>query len=140
MAGTPAVRLDQVVVRISLLRIFVEVLHVGMGWCAIQVEVVLLYIFAVIPFAVRQPEETLLENGVLAVPEREGEAKPLLVVRDPGQTVLTPAVGTRTRLVMAEVVPGVTIVTVVFANRPPLSLAKVGSPFFPRDTGLLCVL
>ena len=64
----------QVVVWECSLRIFVEIFHVGVRWRAVQIEVVLLDIFAVITFTVRQAEETLFQDGVLAVPQREGKA------------------------------------------------------------------
>ena len=89
-----AVGLDQIVVGKGRLRIFVEILHVGMGRRAVEVEVVFLDILAVIAFAVGQPEQAFLENRILAVPQRQREAKPLLVVGDAGQTILAPAIGT----------------------------------------------
>ncbi len=47
----------QFVVRIFPLRIFVQVLHVGMGRRAVQVEVILFHILAVVPFAVGQSKQ-----------------------------------------------------------------------------------
>src|SRR5262249_49335922 len=40
------------------------------------------------------------------------------------------------RLVMAEVVPGIAIVAVVFAHGAPLALAEVGAPLPPQDATL----
>src|SRR6185503_9182277 len=37
---------------------------------------------------------------------------------------------------MGEVVPGVAVLAVVLADRPPLPLAEIGSPFLPRDLRL----
>ena len=51
-----------------------------------------------VALAVGQAEEPFLEDRVLAVPEREGEAEPLLVVGDPGQSVFAPAIGARAGL------------------------------------------
>jgi hypothetical protein len=68
-----------------------------MGRKVIDVEVVLLDILAVVAFGVRQAEQALLQDGVPFVPQREGQAQPLLVVADPGQAVLTPPVGARDR-------------------------------------------
>src|SRR5262249_26563466 len=98
---------------------------------AVEVEVVLLHVLAVVPFAVRETEETLLENGVPAVPEGERKADPLLVVGDAGQSVLPPAVGAGSGLVMSEVVPGVAALAVVLAHGPPLPLAEVRPPLLP---------
>jgi hypothetical protein len=63
------------------------------GRSAVEVEVVLLHVFAVVALAVGQAEEALLEDRVLPVPEGDREAELLLVVGEPGQTVFPPAVG-----------------------------------------------
>src|SRR5215831_14424535 len=55
----PFASCDQVIIRKGSLRVFVEVLHVGMGRRAVEIEVVLFYILAVIALTVRQSEETL---------------------------------------------------------------------------------
>jgi len=86
-----AARLHEVGVRVGRLRILVEVLHVRMGRRAVEVEVVFLNVLAVIALAVGQAEQALLEDRVLAVPEGQREAEPLLVVGNPRQTVFTPA-------------------------------------------------
>src|SRR5262249_5375928 len=90
-------------------------------------------VLAVVALAVGQAEKALLEDGILAVPQSERKAEPLLVVGDAGQAVLSPAIGSGTCLIMAEVVPGVAALAVVFADRSPLPLAEVGSPFLPGD-------
>ena len=128
--------LDQVGVRVGRLRILVEVLHVRVGRRAVEVEVVLLDVLAVIALAVGQAEEALLEDRVLAVPQRQGEAEPLLVVGDAGQAVLAPAIGARARLVVGEVVPGVAAFAVVLADGAPLAFAEVRPPFLPGDLSL----
>ena len=102
-----------------------------MGRRAVEVEVVLLYILSVIAFAVGQAEKPLLEDGILAVPERQRKAEALLVVGNADEPVLAPAVSARSRLVMREKIPGVAAVAVVLANGSPLSLAEVGAPFLP---------
>ena len=99
---------------------------------AVEIEVVLLDVLAVIALAVGQAEQPLLEDRVAAVPQREREAQPLLVVADAGEAVLAPAVGARARLVVGEVVPGVAVVAVVLADGAPLPLAQVRSPLPPR--------
>ena len=67
----------------------------------VEVEVVLLDVLAVVAFAVGQAEQPLLEDRVLAVPQRDGEAELLLVVGDAGEAVFAPAVGARARLIVA---------------------------------------
>ena len=130
------VRLHEVGIRERRLGILVQVFHVRVRRRAIQVEVVLLDVLAVIALAVGQAEETLLEDRVRAVPERQGEAEPLLVIGDAGQAVFAPAVGARARLVVAEVVPGVAAFAVVLADRTPLALAEVRTPLLPGNRSL----
>ena len=122
---------DKVGVREGGLRILVEVLHVRVRRRAVEVEVVLLDVLAVIALAVGQAEQALLEDRVLAVPQGEREAEPLLVVGDAGEAVLAPAVGARAGLVVGEVVPGVAAFAVVLADGPPLAFAEVGPPLLP---------
>ena len=124
--------LDEVGVRERRLRVLVEVLHVRVRRRAVEVEVVLLDVLAVVALAVGQAEQPLLEDRVLAVPQRQREAEPLLVVGDAGQAVLAPAVGARAGLIVAEVVPGVAALAVVLADGPPLPFAQVRPPLLPR--------
>src|SRR5262249_26527712 len=132
--AAPAVRFYQVSIGKFPLRILVEVLHVGVRGGAVDVEVILLHIFAVIALTIRQTEQALFEDGIAAIPKSDREAKLLLVIRDARQSVFSPAIGARARLVMTEIVPGISVVTVVLANRAPLPFAKIGSPFLPRNS------
>ena len=109
MATRVAIGRDDLVVRVGALRILVEVLHVRVRRRAVEIEVVLLHVLAVIPLAVGQTEQPLLKDRILAVPERQSEAKPLPVVAEARQSVFAPAVGARARLVVAEVVPRVAV-------------------------------
>ena len=129
--GAPAVRLHQVGVRIRRLGVLVEVLHVRVRWRAIEVEVVLLHVLAMVAFAVGQPEEPLFENRILAVPEGQAEAEALLVVGNAGDAVFAPAVGARAGMVVREEVPGVAVLAVVLAHGAPLSFTEVRPPLFP---------
>ena len=69
-------------VRISRLRILVQVLHVGVGRGAVEVEVILLDVLAVVALAGREPEGSLLQDRILPVPERQAEDKHLVSVAD----------------------------------------------------------
>ena len=129
------VRLDQVPVGKLALRVLVEVLHVRVRRRAVEVEVVLLHVLAVVALAVGEPEQALLQDRVALVPQRQRKAQPLLVVAESAEPVLAPPVGARARLVVGEVVPGVAVFAVVLADRAPLPLAEVGSPFLPRHAG-----
>ena len=133
LARAAAVDVDQVGVGEFPLRILVEVLHVGVRRRAVEVEVVLLHVFAVVRLAVGEPEQALLQDGIALVPQREGEAQPLLLVADAPQPVLAPAVSPRPGLVVRKIVPGVAVRAVVLAHGAPLPLAEIGTPFFPRD-------
>src|SRR4029450_8966661 len=100
-------------------------------WRAIEVEVVLLHVLAMVAFAVGQPEEPLFENRILAVPEGQAEAEVLLVIGNPGDAVFAPAVGARAGMVVREEVPGVAVLAVVLAPVSPLPFPEVRSPFLP---------
>src|SRR4030095_16210996 len=105
IARTSAICLDKIYVRVLTLRILIEVFHVAVCGSRVEVEVILLNVFAVVSFTVGKTEETLFNDRVALLPESNREAKALLVVRDPAETVLTPTVRPRTRLVVTEVVP-----------------------------------
>src|SRR5215467_6006551 len=106
---------------------------------AVEVEVVLLDVLAVVALGVREPEHALLEHRVAPVPEGEREAQLLLVVADAGDPVLTPAIGARPRLFVGEVRPRVPAGAVVLPNRSPLPLTEIGTPPSPGDSLLISV-
>src|SRR2546426_4062541 len=83
---------NQPPVRELTLRIFVERLQVGSGRSGIQIEILLLHVFAVVAFRAGQTEKPLLENRVTAIPESERKANPALTVSDAEQSVLAPAI------------------------------------------------
>ena len=123
---------DQVVVGIRVLRILVQILHVRVRRRAVEVEVVLFDVLAVIAFAVRETEEAFFQDRIFAIPERERETQKLLVVAEAGQAVLSPSVGAGACLIVREVVPGVAVLAVVLAHSAPLTFGKVRPPLFPR--------
>src|SRR6267378_6916105 len=67
----------------------------------------------------------------MTIPEGPGEAEPLLVVANSGKAVFAPAISSRTRLLMRQIVPGITVRTIILAHRSPLAVAKVWSPQVP---------
>ena len=101
-ARPPPVLLDQEGVGVRDLRVLVEHPHVGVGRRAIEVEVVLLDILAVIALRTRQAEASLLEDGVTPIPERDRQAQVLEAVAKARQAVLVPAVGTAAGVVVRE--------------------------------------
>src|SRR5450432_219889 len=133
MAPALAIGRYDFVVGIGRLRILVEILQVGMGRCAIEVEIVFLHVFSVIALAVGQPEQSLLDDRIAAIPKREGKAEPLPIVANPGQAILAPVIRPRAGLIVTEVVPRIPVLAVVLAHGPPLALAQVRPPLFPRN-------
>src|SRR5215831_9627929 len=103
---------------------------------AVDIEVVLFHVFAVVAFTVGEPEQPLFQYRISLVPQGERKAKSLGVVRDPGETVFPPAIGTRPRLVMRKVAPGVAILAVILTNGPPLPFTQIGTPLLPGHMGL----
>src|SRR4029434_4654903 len=97
-------------------RILVQISHVRVSRSAVKIEVILLYVFSVVPFAVGEPEESFLDDGIGAVPERECKTQPLLVVADASDAVFTPFVGARPCLVVREIVPGIAIRAIVLSH------------------------
>src|SRR5258708_27794886 len=98
---------------------------------AIEVEVIFFDILTVVAFAVRQPEQTLFKNWVVAIPQAYAKAEQLLVITDTGEAVLAPVIRAGASLVMGKVIPGISVLAVVLANRTPLPFAEVGSPSSP---------
>jgi len=129
------VDVDQVEVRKRRLRVLVEPLHVRVGRRGVEVVIQLLDVLSVVAFGVGEPEQALLQDLVPAVPEREGEAQPLVVVGETRQPILSPAVGARARLVVREIVPGIAVRAVVLTHRPPLPFGEVRSPPSPWNAG-----
>src|SRR5260370_6821153 len=81
--------------------------------------------------AVAQPDHALLQDRVLPIPERDGDAQALLRVAKSADSVLAPTICAAGRVLMGEVAPGVPIGAVVFAHRAPLAFAHIGPPFAP---------
>ena len=127
----PRVLLHQEVVGKRRLRIFVEHAGVAVGRHRVEIVVELLDVLAVIALAVAEAEHALLQDRVLAVPQRDGHAERLLGVAEPADAVLAPAIGAAARVIMGKVVPGVALGAVVLAHRAPLALAHIGTPFAP---------
>src|SRR5262249_31451410 len=122
---------EELFVRVRSLRVLVQVLHVGVGRRVVEVEIVLLDILAVVALAAGQAEQAFLEDGVLAVPQGQGEAEVLVTVTDAGQAILVPAIGPRAGMIMREIVPGIAVRAVVLADRPPGPLRHERPPAVP---------
>ena len=72
-----AVLVFQMAVRIRRVRVLVEHLQVRVARRRVEVVVQLFHVFAVIAFGVRQAEQTLFQDRVVAVPQRERQAQAL---------------------------------------------------------------
>src|SRR5262249_10652619 len=97
-----------------------------------QVVVKLLTVFTVIAFAIGKAKKAFLQNRVPSVPESQGQTEALMIVAEAGDAIFTPTIGTTARLVMAEIIPGGSIGTIILANSSPFAFAQVGSPEPPR--------
>ena len=130
-AGAAAVFFDQAGVGEFGLRVFVEGLHVGVGGGAIEVVVIFFDIFAVVAFVAGEAEEAFLEDGVLVIPEGEGEAEAAFAVGNAQEAVFAPAVGAGAGVIVGEVTPAIAVGGIIFADGGPLALGEVGAPAFP---------
>mgnify|MGYP000340673580 CR=1 FL=1 len=123
---------DEIGVRKRRLRVLVQVLHVRVGRRRIEIEVVLLAIFAVVALVAREAVEPLLQDVIALVPEREPEAEPALAIRDREQAVLAPAIGARMAVLEGEEGPCIAVRGVVLTHGAPLSSRHIGAPQPPR--------
>ena len=130
------VGVDQVLVGVRALRVVVAPPVPSVAGNGVQVPPVLLDVLAVVALRAGQPERALLQDRVPPVPQRQPQAQPLLDVAEPGQAVLTPPVRPGPGMIMRQVIPRVTIGTVILPDRPPLPLAHVRPP--PIPVAALC--
>src|ERR1700693_1386197 len=92
---------------------------------------IFLYVFAVIPFPIGQPEKPLLQNRIFLVPQRQSETNMLVPIANSADPVFAPAIRPRVRVIEGQIIPGVPIRAIVLANRPPLPLGKIRPPALP---------
>jgi hypothetical protein len=59
---------------------------------AVEIEVILLDILAVIAFAAGQAKESLLENGIAPIPQRQRKTEALLVIGKASESIFSPSV------------------------------------------------
>ena len=97
-----AFSLPQLLVRELLVRVAVEPLHPAVRRGAVDGPPVLLDVLAVVALAVGQAEQPLLEDRVLAVPQRQPEVDEAVPVADPAEAVLAPPVGAGVGLIERE--------------------------------------
>ena len=87
----PRVLLDQLRIRKRLVRVLVQILHIGMSRRGVEIEVILFHVLAVISFGTGQAEQPLFQDGVITVPESQREAEMLMVIAYPSYAVFVPS-------------------------------------------------
>src|SRR6266702_1983344 len=128
---TAPVFFQQLSIGIGSLRIFVKKLHVRVRRRAVKVEVILLYIFAMVSFVAGKAEETFFEDGISFVPKCEPEADELVTVANRGEAILVPTIGARAGMIVRKIFPRFSGGAVVLAHRSPRAIADVGAPALP---------
>src|SRR5262249_43800284 len=98
---------------------------------AVEIEVILFNVFAVIALTSGDAKQPLLENGIFSIPQGESKTDHLMTVGDAGNAVFIPAVRFRASVIMRQVVPCGAVSAIVFADRSPGALAQIGSPALP---------
>ena len=99
----------------------------------VQIVIELFAVLAVIALVIGQPEQALLEDRITFVPQGEGQAKSLVVIGKSGDAILAPSIGATTGMVVGQILPRIAVLAVVFTYRPPLALAKIGTPLSPKS-------
>jgi hypothetical protein len=107
---------NEIFVRIGLLRIFVQKLHVRVSRRRIQVIVQFLDIFSMIPFRARDAKKPFFKHPILLVPKGKRKAETLMVVADARDAVFSPPVGPRASVLMGEMCPSIAVTRVVFPD------------------------
>src|SRR5215831_9841044 len=100
---------------------------------AVEIEVVLLHVLAMISFARSQAEGSLFQNRIFAVPQCKAENQDLISVANGRKTVFSPAVGLASSCIVGQEIPGSTIRTVIFPDSSPGALAYVRTPSTPKQ-------
>jgi hypothetical protein len=129
--AAPPVLVDELLIRIGVVRILVQHLHVRMRRRAVEIKVQLLHILAMIALLVREAEEPFLDDRVTPVPQCERHTPVKRVVAESGDAVLAPAIHPAARMIVRKVIPGGSVFAVILANGAPLTLAQIRSPASP---------
>ena len=98
----PGVLLHEPLVWELDLRVLVQHFHVRMGRGAVQVEVVLLAVLAVVSLGPGKTEQPLLDDVITLIPQPNPETRVLKPVAHPAKTILVPPVRPGPRVVMGE--------------------------------------
>jgi len=145
--GARGVSGDELLVGEGAVRISIGHPHEAVGGRIVRVPINFLHILTVISLRSGYAEKALLQKRVAFIPESEGETEPILEIRNTTDSVFIPAIGTGTRMIVRQVVPGIAIGAVIFPHRPPGAVCQVRAPAMPvlftrtvfLETGLLGV-
>jgi hypothetical protein len=113
------------------LRILVERAGVGVGRRRVEVVIELLDVFAVVALVIGESEEAFLENGIRAVPERQGKAEATVAIAPAEKSVFSPAVGASGGMLAGKAAPHVGVGGVILPDGSPLAFGEIGSPELP---------
>jgi len=94
-------------------------------------KIVVLDVFTVIALSIGQAKWTFLQDGVLTIPESQGKTESTLVITDPQQTILSPAIDTSMSMIVGEGSPGIAISRVILADSAPLPFWQITTPTPP---------
>ena len=131
---------DELLVGKRRLRIVVAPAQQRVTREALEIPPVLLDVLAVIALWACEAEHALLQDRVVAVPQREGETELVADVGEAGHSVLVPAVRARASVVVRERRPRIAALRVVLAHGAPRPLAQIRPPLVPRVRGEQIVL
>src|SRR5688572_20444776 len=91
-----------------------------------------------IALGIAEAEKTFLEYGIISIPQCEAEAKITEIIRYATQPVFTPHISPAMCVIKREVMPYITMCTVIFADSAPLAFAQVRAPLCQRNR-LCCI-
>src|SRR5882724_1534130 len=102
----------------------------------VEIKVILLEVFTMIAFAAGETEGALFKDRITAIPERQRKTDQLMAIADARESVLVPAIGARSRVIVWQVVPRGAMRAVVFTHGAPRALADVRPPALPMCLAL----
>jgi hypothetical protein len=105
---------NDILVRIGLLRVLVQKLHVGVSRRRIKVVVEFLDIFSMIALRPGDAEEPFFKHSILLIPQGKRKTKTLMVVANACNAIFSPSVSPRASVLMGEVCPSIAVPRVVF--------------------------
>src|SRR5271165_1564606 len=125
------VLVQQPLVRVFPLSVLVQHAQITVRWRGIEIEVLLLYVLAMVSLVPRQSKEPFFEDSVFAIPHRQRKTDHLVAVADPPDSVFTPAIRSAVRMFKRKKLPGAASRAIVFPHRSPLPFRKIRPPALP---------